>query len=391
MSLDKFRNILPTSAHIVPRLPPVTLRIRLLAPVTAALTGGLVLGLLTLAPAPATPQRRRDDPLEGRRHRGDASPATSGDQTRSQVRLRPQLLPLLRLPGLPRRRHGQRRLRLGERQDVLADVLRPQLHQLRRLPDGAQRTAQRAALVGRRQRDLLGHVGARRSPTTSRPSERWRGGRPTPVRPGRPATSRTSSGSSPTTRSSSPRTAGAATSPGRPSPAAAATGRAASSTSTTSRSSTRPRPVINGIAKVGAQLTATAGTWKPTDAKISYQWYADGKPIKKAHRRRPSRSARKRLGPGPDGHARPRPSSATRPSPRRPLATAAVLPGPRSATPSRPRLSGTPQVDSTLTVSTGTWDPDPDHDHDPVVRRRRADRRRHRADARPSAPTSSTG
>jgi surface antigen len=41
-------------------------------------------------------------------------------------------------------------------------------------------------------------------------------------------------------------------------------------------------PVVSGVAKVGATLTASAGTWSPTDAKVSYQWFANGAAIPQA-------------------------------------------------------------------------------------------------------------
>lgn len=34
-----------------------------------------------------------------------------------------------------------------------------------------------------------------------------------------------------------------------------------------------PTPKISGTAKVGKTLKAKAGTWKPSGAKFSYQWY----------------------------------------------------------------------------------------------------------------------
>ncbi len=204
-----------------------------------------------------SPRHRRPPAPRPDDHASRTRPTASASRQRG---LRAQLLPLHGLPGLPRGGHGQRRLRAGQRQDVLADVLRPQLHQLRGVPDGAQRAAERAAVVRWRQRDVLGHLDAARSPTAPRGSARSPGGRPTPGRPAPRGTSRTSSRSSPPTRSSSPRTAGAATSPGPWSPGAAATGRAASSTSTTSRSPTprsRSSPASPRSARV---LTATAGT-----------------------------------------------------------------------------------------------------------------------------------
>ena len=223
-------------------------------------SGLLVVGLLVLAPAPATAPASA--PRSGPRPRRP-------DKARAEARpvrgLQAQLLPLHGLPGLPRRRDGQRRLRPGERQDVLADVLRPQLHQLRGVPDGPQRDAERAA---RGRAAATRRTGAPRCPsiTDDTPrSVRSPGGRPTTARPAPPATSRTSSRSSPPTRSSSPRTAGAVTSPGPWSPGAAATGRAASSTSTTSRSPTPRRRSSPASPRSAPQLTATPGSWKPDD------------------------------------------------------------------------------------------------------------------------------
>jgi YVTN family beta-propeller protein len=40
-----------------------------------------------------------------------------------------------------------------------------------------------------------------------------------------------------------------------------------------------PSPVISGIARVGAKLTVTAGTWAPVAAALDYQWYANGVPV----------------------------------------------------------------------------------------------------------------
>ncbi|MCW5951149.1 MAG: hypothetical protein KIT69_02680 [Propionibacteriaceae bacterium] len=42
------------------------------------------------------------------------------------------------------------------------------------------------------------------------------------------------------------------------------------------------RPVITGKAKVGSKLHASKGSWSPTPAKYAYQWYRNGKVIKKA-------------------------------------------------------------------------------------------------------------
>ncbi|HMQ64687.1 MAG TPA: CAP domain-containing protein [Arachnia sp.] len=37
--------------------------------------------------------------------------------------------------------------------------------------------------------------------------------------------------------------------------------------------STAPKPTISGTAQVGKKLTANPGAWKPSSAKLSYQWY----------------------------------------------------------------------------------------------------------------------
>jgi subtilisin family serine protease len=43
--------------------------------------------------------------------------------------------------------------------------------------------------------------------------------------------------------------------------------------------SSSPTPTIAGTKTVGAKLTAGAGTWRPGPSGLSYQWYADGRPI----------------------------------------------------------------------------------------------------------------
>ena len=43
-----------------------------------------------------------------------------------------------------------------------------------------------------------------------------------------------------------------------------------------------PKPVVAGTAKIGSTLTATAGEWKPTGVKLSYQWYRGKTAIKGA-------------------------------------------------------------------------------------------------------------
>ncbi len=85
-------------------------------------------------------------------------------------------VPLHRLRGLPQRRLLRCGLRRGQQPDVLADVQRPQLHQLRRLPDDPGRHVDRAP-VGRHRHGLqLGPRDGPTSPTSGRASGRWRGG-----------------------------------------------------------------------------------------------------------------------------------------------------------------------------------------------------------------------
>ncbi|MCW5951716.1 MAG: hypothetical protein KIT69_05630, partial [Propionibacteriaceae bacterium] len=45
---------------------------------------------------------------------------------------------------------------------------------------------------------------------------------------------------------------------------------------------TAPKPTIKGTVKVGKKLTASTGSWKPGDVKLSYQWLRNGKKIAKA-------------------------------------------------------------------------------------------------------------
>ncbi|WP_215816138.1 ExeM/NucH family extracellular endonuclease [Pimelobacter sp. 30-1] len=42
---------------------------------------------------------------------------------------------------------------------------------------------------------------------------------------------------------------------------------------------TQPTPTISGTVRVGKVLTANAGTWVPTPASLTYQWFANGAPI----------------------------------------------------------------------------------------------------------------
>lgn len=111
-------------------------------------------------------------------------------------------------------------------------------------------------------------------------------------------------------------------------------------------------PKISGLAKVGGKLTATAGTWKPADAAVAFQWYADGKPVAGATasslvlpkdvlgRTITVRTTATKLG-------YPTRTVAS-------TATAAVLPGTIEAvTPLS--IRGLVKVDNTLTLKQATW------------------------------------
>ena len=197
-----------------------------------------------------------------------------------------------RSPRLGHRQHALRRLRRlrqgrhvgcgvlqGRQDDVLADVLRPQLHQLRGVPDGAGGSAQHAPLVGWRQRHQLGHrdeVDHQRHPA----------GRVGRVVEGRGLPRRL-------LRARGVRRAGRLRHRdhrvdgqlerrlllGAGHQGDARAGPAASSTSRTCSSRNTAVPKVTGTAKVGSTLTATAGTWSVAGAAYAYQWMANGAAI----------------------------------------------------------------------------------------------------------------
>lgn len=63
-----------------------------------------------------------------------------------------------------------------------------------------------------------------------------------------------------------------------------ATKTSAATAAVTGGSMSAPTPKISGTAKVGNTLKVTAGTWVPSEASLSYQWYANSTPIKDATR-----------------------------------------------------------------------------------------------------------
>ncbi len=116
-------------------------------------------------------------------------------------------------------------------------------------------------------------------------------------------------------------------------------------------------PVVTGTPKVGAVLSSTAGAWRPASASVAYQWFADGQPIKdavgatlKLTRARLDQVVTVRVTGSQLGY--PTASATSAP-------TAPVLPGQlRNLT--TPAITGAAKVDSSLTLSPGTWNPRPE-------------------------------
>jgi surface antigen len=115
-------------------------------------------------------------------------------------------------------------------------------------------------------------------------------------------------------------------------------------------------PVVSGIAKVGSVLTATAGTWKPAGVAVAYQWFADGVLIRGAT------AATLKLTRAQLNHqvtvtttgsmlGYPAKSATSTP-------TEIVEPGALKNV-AAPTLTGEAKVDSTLTLAPGEWTPTP--------------------------------
>jgi surface antigen len=118
----------------------------------------------------------------------------------------------------------------------------------------------------------------------------------------------------------------------------------------------RAVPAISGIAKVGSVLSTTAGTWQPADADVTYQWSGDGVPIKDATQstlRLTRAQLSERITVTASATLLGYPSQSVTSA-----ATSAVQPGAlRSVV--APALSGLAKVDSTLTLEPGEWTPAP--------------------------------
>jgi surface antigen len=115
-------------------------------------------------------------------------------------------------------------------------------------------------------------------------------------------------------------------------------------------------PVVTGVAKVGSVLTSTPGTWRPAAVEVDYQWYGDGRPIEGADdptltltRARLDQQVTVRTTASQLGY--PTKSATSAPTER-------VQPGQlRNLT--LPEISGAAKVDSSLTLSPGSWNPEP--------------------------------
>ncbi|MGQ2911210.1 DUF3152 domain-containing protein [Aeromicrobium sp.] len=110
-------------------------------------------------------------------------------------------------------------------------------------------------------------------------------------------------------------------------------------------------PVVTGTSRYGSTLTASPGTWSPTDASVAYQWLRDGAPITGAT------AATYRLGAA--DHARAVSVRVTASNPE--LDDAVTTTAPTTVGPAllvsraRPVVSGTRRYGKTLTASAGRW------------------------------------
>ncbi|MDF1602434.1 CHAP domain-containing protein [Nocardioides sp. YIM 152315] len=115
-------------------------------------------------------------------------------------------------------------------------------------------------------------------------------------------------------------------------------------------------PVITGDLRVGTRLTASAGGWTPAAAAVRYQWFADGRAIKKGKnatlalgRRRVGQVISVQATASRSGYNDQTASSAP---------TAPVRPGLLGNTVA-PTIRGTAKVRGTLRLGTGSWSPVP--------------------------------
>ncbi|HET7327508.1 MAG TPA: CHAP domain-containing protein [Nocardioidaceae bacterium] len=116
------------------------------------------------------------------------------------------------------------------------------------------------------------------------------------------------------------------------------------------------RPAVSGTPKVGEVLTASTGSWTPSDARYAYRWRADGVAITGARGRQltlgPAQLDKRisvRVIASKLGYPTTRATSS---------ATSAVQAAALTNTVA-PTMTGDPRVGSTLTASPGEWTPAP--------------------------------
>lgn len=116
--------------------------------------------------------------------------------------------------------------------------------------------------------------------------------------------------------------------------------------------STAP-PIISGVPRVGATVTASPGTWDPVDATVGYQWLLDGQPVAGAtassYAATPSDFGRS-LSVRVSASKSPWDSSAAT------SAAATVGAGTLAAT-VKPKVTGKAKKKAVLKVSSGAWSP----------------------------------
>ena len=119
-----------------------------------------------------------------------------------------------------------------------------------------------------------------------------------------------------------------------------------------------PLPTVAGTPKVGSTLTATAGTWKPSDVTLTYQWLRDGVIISGATKTSYTITT------ADAGHALSvsvtgaKSGLASRTASSTPTAKVAALP--KVITPGAPTITNAEQmmVGDWLTAEPGEWGPD---------------------------------
>ena len=118
-----------------------------------------------------------------------------------------------------------------------------------------------------------------------------------------------------------------------------------------------PTPTISGSAVVGSMLTANPGTWGPSPVALTYQWKSNGVNIAGANTATltiPAASLGQTITVVVTGT-----KTAYTTASKESAATATVTNPIGTLTTSVPTITGTAQVDSTLTANAGTWGPAP--------------------------------